>query len=76
MAYNFNMKLQEGEYTILIDTDEHYGYFEHDIRGDNSAGGLWFEGNVLIDYDGTFALPGDVFTSLNNHGFIVSEDFK
>ena len=53
MAYNFDIKVDNGEYTIEIDTTEHYGCFEHNKLGDESAGGLWFDDNgVLVDYDG------------------------
>jgi len=74
--HTFDQVFQSGAFLIQIDTKALYGCFEHDTRGDECAGGLWFEGNELIDYDGVACLPRKVFEGLVNHGFIVSDDFK
>ena len=75
MAYNFDIKVDNGEYTIEIDTTEHYGCFEHNKLGDESAGGLWFDDNgVLVDYDGVFELPHSVVGSLKFMGFTLDDD--
>ena len=62
--HRFDLEIDTGKYTILIDRAGCYGSFEHNTRGDDSAGGLWFEVSAestggdagrkleLIDYDG------------------------
>lgn len=37
----------------------------------HADGGLWFEGNVLVDYDGIFALSKEVLDTLDENGFDV-----
>lgn len=76
----FDKVFQAGNYTVSIDTPGLYGCFEHDILGDNSGGGLWFErgkaGQLeLTDYDGVFALPKQVASGLREHGYVVSSEF-
>lgn len=88
MSYNFDKKFQGGKYSIQVDTKAMYGYFEHDVLGDERAGGLWFdlspsvkpvpdsERLELIDYDGMPCLPKDVVAALRENDFIVDEDFE
>ena len=71
--YNFNQNISTPLYTIEIDTKEGYGYFEHNKLGDEKAGGLWFDGLRLSDYDGVFSLPQQVHTALVNAGFDLSD---
>lgn len=84
MAYSFNVKLQEGAWEVLVDTNACYGCYEHDEEGE--GGGLWFEVMPrsksgfehkleLTDYDGRFQLPREVIAALRNHGFVVGPDF-
>lgn len=83
MAYNFDVKLQTENFEIQVDTAECYGYFEHNTRGDECGGGLWFQIMAtptcswleLIDYDGVSELPIEVAKALRGAGFIVSEEF-
>lgn len=85
MAYNFIETLTEGKWTIQIDRDAQYGYFEHDEGGE---GGLWFAPAAsvqfalsadhpleLMDYDGYAELPKDVATALRRAGYIVGPEF-
>ena len=79
MAYD--MKFQAGSYTVEVDTQDLRGYFEHDVVGDESAGGLWFEKTedgtlTLTDYDGVFELPMAVITGLRSRGLHVDKDFE
>lgn len=85
--YNFDTKLNTKNFTVEIDTQANYGYFEHNELGDECGGGLWFqvvpmseaglEKKVeLIDYDGVFALPKEVITVLRTAGYILDEDFE
>lgn len=80
--YNFTFKVATPNYEVMVDPSEWYGYFEHNTRGEDSAGGLWFESTDddnklhLIDYDGVFELPKEVIACLREHGFVVGEDFE
>ena len=80
MTYNFNIKIDNGTYTIEVDTAACYGYFEHNKFGDNDGGGLWFKAEdgklALVDYDGVYELPTKVIASLREAGYVVSEDFE
>ena len=38
-----------------------------------SEGGLWFEENELVDYDGIFCLPTPVLDKLEEWGLNVSD---
>lgn len=87
MTYNFDTKLNTKNFTVEIDTQANYGYFEHNTKGDECGGGLWFQAVPmseaglekkveLIDYDGVFALPKEVITVLRTAGYIVDEDFE
>jgi len=75
-GYNFDTIIEEGDFTIKIDTKAEYGSFEHNKFGeDGGAGGLWFEKKELIDYDGVSSLPRDVAIGLKKEGFSTSEGF-
>lgn len=57
-----------------------YGFFEiYDVPSDGehwyAEGGLWFEGDTLIDYDGVFDLPEEVLDILESEGIDVT-DFR
>jgi hypothetical protein len=64
------------EVTIGYDAEKEYGYFEfYDVKtgGDKwyAEGGLWFDNEELIDYDGVFELPTFVWEKLEEKGFNV-----
>ena len=71
--YTFNQKISTPLYTIEIDTRAQYGYFEHNELGDEKAGGLWFDGKRLSDYDGVFELPRQVTAALINAGYDLED---
>lgn len=80
MAYNFDKKLEHKQFTVEVDTQAKYGYFEHEIHGDGLGGGLWFEiddeGRLsLTDYDGVYELPKAVFDALLMMGLHVDNSF-
>ena len=57
--------------------DEEYGWFEiyDDKTGGEdwyAEGGLWFNNNKLVDYDGIFALPICVLDKLEEIGIDVT----
>ena len=62
------------EYEVVVNEDRKTGWFEHNEYGDESAGGLWFEDNKLVDYDGVMVLPKAVRAKLEEMGFVVDED--
>jgi hypothetical protein len=65
MSYNFDLDILNDKYTIKIDTHAKYGYFEHNIFGEDRSGGLWFDDqNMLTDYDGVTELPKPVLYAL------------
>ena len=73
MSYNYNKNIKKGKFEIKVDSQHQYGCFEHDNYGEDLGGGLWFEGNVLVDYDGVFELPEEVAEGLKELGFNVDE---
>ncbi len=57
----FNVKLGTQNFSVWIDTNKKYGFFEHDTLGDNCGGGLWFNKELILkDYDGVYDLPSEV----------------
>jgi hypothetical protein len=71
--YNFDRNISTPLYTIEIDTKAQYGYFEHNELGDEKAGGLWFDGDRLSDYDGVYELPRQVTAALINSGYQLED---
>jgi hypothetical protein len=59
--YNWNLRLGTQNFTVCVDTNKKYGWFEHDRLGDDCGGGLWFDKNLTLeDYDGVYDLPSEV----------------
>ena len=69
MKFNFDLIEHTSPFTVGVDTKRGYGYFEHVVHGDDCAGGLWFEGSRLVDYDGVCQLPDTVVNILKRMGF-------
>ena len=64
-----------------IETILHTRENEHDpccaelLSGDHHTEiGLWFDGNVLSDYDGVFSLPREIGEMLKEDGYVVPEE--
>lgn len=83
MKYNYSISINTERFTIEIDPDEEYGYFERNLDGSN--GGLWFDSayengikvdRMLIDYDGWTVLPREVIKALRDNGIMVDIDFE
>lgn len=73
--YNFTQKATVNKWSVQVDPEACYGYFEPDsgIEG----GGLWFsKDKELTDYDGRFSLPRDVWLAVEKLGYFVDSDFK
>ena len=62
-------KIQIGKFEICIDKEKQYGYFEHNKYGDELSGGLWFENDNLVDFDGVMVLPKDVCKGIKILGY-------
>lgn len=67
-------RLTIGNIETVVFPNENRGYFEHETHGE--LGGLWFDGNELVDYDGVFSLPEAVIQALRHLGFIVDSIFE
>ena len=63
--------LEKGNWMAEVSPSTSYGYFENGITG--SGGGLWFEGPVLVDYDGVVQLPKAVIDMLVGAGYDLTE---
>jgi hypothetical protein len=72
--HQYTEKMESGAWIIEISPTTSYGYFENSKTG--SGGGLWFEGDELVDYDGVMALPALVASALRGAGYIVDEIFE
>ena len=57
------------EWSVFVDECGVPNGFEHAERGDECGGGLWFDGRVLVDYDGVFSLPAGVIALCEKLGF-------
>jgi len=76
------MKIHEGvlnryvtcnDWTVYLDERGMPIGFEHATLGDEGgSGGLWFDGVVLVDYDGVFELPEGVTNTCKKLGFNMS----
>jgi hypothetical protein len=67
----YTEKLEKGNWYVEISPTTQYGYFENVNTG--SGGGLWFEGPVLLDYDGVTQLPFAVTSALIGAGYDLTE---
>lgn len=56
------LKERSGKWEVTFIRKAQRGYFEHDVYGE--GGGLWFENDILIDYDGVTELPIDVVKAI------------
>jgi hypothetical protein len=69
-GYNFTQDLSTMNFEVKVDPVEHYGYFEHNRLGDEIGGGLWFSPEKeLVDYDGVYELPREVWVALQDAGY-------
>ena len=79
--YKFDFSTHDGRYSIKVDTEARYGFFEDDEQGDEHGGNLWFsptpDGDLaLARYDGVHTLPSAVIEALELQGFKVADRFK
>ena len=60
------------KFEVGIDKNKQYGYFEHEYYGEELGGGLWFENDELVDFDGCYFLPIEVAKAIKKLGFKVN----
>ena len=70
--HHYTETLECGNWLIEISPTTEYGYFENQKTG--TEGGLWFEGNELVDYDGVMSLPVAVASALKGAGYMVVDE--
>ena len=67
-------KIVVKKFEVGIDKKKQYGYFEHEYYGDELGGGLWFENDELVDYDGCSVLPIEVAEAIEKLGFKIDTE--
>lgn len=88
MTYNYDLKGDTENYSVMVDTNQKHGYFEHHTAGDAQGGELTFailhvlvNGHFehaleLTDYDGVAELPYEVTNWLRGQGLIVDSLYE
>jgi hypothetical protein len=67
-----NRYITRKDWTVYLDEKGAPVGFEHAELGDEGgSGGLWFDGVVLVDYDGVYSLPPEVISLCEKLGFIM-----
>lgn len=66
--------METKNFTLYDHADSTTMGFEHNELGDEYAGGLWFRGKNLIDYDGVFMLPKEIQQWLINNGYTFNTE--
>lgn len=79
--YRFDRSIHAGAYSIKVDTEACYGFFEDDQQGDEHGGSLWFAASpdgqlALTGFDGVATLPPSVAEGLEALGIVVANRFK
>ncbi len=79
--YRFDRAIHDGVYSIKVDSEAGYGFFEDDQLGDEHGGSMWFaaspEGQLaLTGFDGVVTLPPAVVDGLERLGIVVANRFK
>ena len=71
----YDLKMQVGKYAVELSTSEKYGWFEHDVYGDEAGGSLEFNDELeLEDFDGMGVLPTEVCEAINKLGWSCDVD--
>ena len=73
--YSNELIHEDIEHTLVFTlTDPEEAYIQWEVDGEIVAEiGLWFNGKVLVDYDGVFELPEQLITWLNEMGYNTEE---
>ncbi len=62
--HDFTQEAQRGNWKVYVSPSTNYGYFENAVT--EKQGCIWFKGNKVIEYDGTFELPPSVVKALRS----------
>jgi hypothetical protein len=78
MAYNYTITLYPygnapDAGIVQIDPKSSYGYWE--FKDGSEGGGLWFDNNELVDFDGHYLLPKSIVNALRDYGFSLDDTF-
>lgn len=58
--------------TIELPLEDYSGWDLFNVKDDEYAEGrLWFESGVLVDFDGVYSLPEEVYEALRHSGIKV-----
>ena len=58
---------------VKISPESSYGYWE--FKDGSEGGGLWFDNNELVDFDGHYLLPKSIVNALREYGFSLDDTF-
>lgn len=72
--HRYTKSLTIGKWETNISPSTNYGYFENINNG--NSGGLWFENNEIIDYDGVYELPQAVIEAVKKLGYGIDSSFE
>ena len=64
MEHKFTQETQVKNWKVFISPSTGYGYFENQVT--ERQGGIWFKGNMVVEYDGCFELPAGVVEALKS----------
>ena len=71
---NYDKKIQIKKYEIKISSESNYGYFEHDIYGEEDGGSFFIEDREVVDIDACFCIPNDVADGIESLGYKIDRD--
>ena len=74
MTINYDKKIQVKKYEIKISSKSNYGYFEHDIYGEEDGGSFFIEDGEVVDIDACFCIPNDVADGIEELGYAIDRD--
>lgn len=79
MEYNYTITLYpygqaHDSGIVQIDPKSNYGYWE--FKDGSEGGGLWFDNNELVDYDGHYILPKSVVNALRDYGYELDNSYS
>ena len=78
MEHNYTITLHPygnviGAGFVQISPSTHYGYWE--FKDGSEGGGLWFDNDELVDFDGHYLLPKSIVNALRDYGFSLDDTF-
>lgn len=60
--HKFTQEAQVKNWKVYVSPSTNYGYFENQVT--ERQGGIWFNGNMVVEYDGCYELPKSVVQAL------------